>query len=91
MKLAAICAALSVLRECAGTKRRPPTPVLGFSTWNTFGCAINESLVVEIAEAMVKNGLRDAGYSFINLDDWSVPVMIEHFCVRCLQVQHVPL
>jgi len=36
-------------------------------------CGLNESLFVETAEAMVKNGLLAAGYNRINLDDcWSL-------------------
>ena len=36
-------------------------------------CGLNESLFIETAEAMVKNGLLAAGYNRINLDDcWSL-------------------
>jgi alpha-galactosidase len=35
-------------------------------------CGLNESVFVETAQAMVKNGLLAAGYNRINLDDcWS--------------------
>lgn len=45
------------------------TPPLGWSSWNNFGEDINEQLVVETIDAMVTNGMRDAGYVFVNLDD----------------------
>lgn len=49
------------------------TPPMGFNTWNTFASNINEVLIMETAEAMVKNGMRDAGYTYIVLDDcWSL-------------------
>ena len=45
------------------------TPPLGWSSWNNFGEDISEQLVVETMEAMIANGMRDAGYVFVNLDD----------------------
>ncbi len=45
------------------------TPPMGFNTWNTFASNINEVLIMETADAMVKNGMRDAGYTYIVLDD----------------------
>jgi len=45
------------------------TPPLGWSSWNNFGEDINEQLLVETIDAMVANGMRDAGYVFVNLDD----------------------
>ncbi|HEY0946563.1 MAG TPA: glycoside hydrolase family 27 protein [Opitutaceae bacterium] len=48
------------------------TPPMGWNTWNTFASDINEALVQETAEAMIKNGMRDAGYVYLVLDDtWS--------------------
>jgi len=44
------------------------TPALGWSTWNYFETKINQTLVQEMADAMVSTGLRDAGYSYLNLD-----------------------
>lgn len=45
------------------------TPPMGWSSWNTFRHTIDESLIKEIADAMKKTGLLDAGYQYINLDD----------------------
>lgn len=47
----------------------PKTPLMGWSSWNTFGAEISEGVIVETARAMVTNGLRDAGYVYVNLDD----------------------
>lgn len=44
------------------------TPALGYSTWNRWLSGINESLVLELADALVSTGLRSAGYEFLNLD-----------------------
>lgn len=45
------------------------TPQMGFSTWNKFQGNINEDIVKGVADAMVSSGLRDAGYTYINIDD----------------------
>jgi len=45
------------------------TPPMGWSSWNTFRHTIDENLIKEIADAMKKSGLLDAGYKYINLDD----------------------
>jgi len=48
------------------------TPPMGWNTWNTFASNINEALIKETADIMVRNGMRDAGYVYIVLDDtWS--------------------
>lgn len=49
------------------------TPSMGWNSWNKFGCNINEHLIKEIADAMVKNGMKDAGYEYIVIDDcWQI-------------------
>jgi alpha-galactosidase len=45
------------------------TPPMGFSTWNKFRCGISESLTRGVADALVSSGMRDAGYTHLNLDD----------------------
>jgi alpha-galactosidase len=45
------------------------TPPMGWSSWNKFGCEINETIVKEIADAMVTSGMKDAGYEYVNIDD----------------------
>lgn len=44
-------------------------PLMGWSSWNTYGLEISEQLIKEQADAMVSTGLKDAGYQFINIDD----------------------
>ena len=45
------------------------TPQMGWSSWNKFQGNINEDIIKEIADAMVSSGLRDVGYTYINIDD----------------------
>jgi alpha-galactosidase len=49
------------------------TPPMGFNTWNKFGCNVSDELVRGMADAMVKSGMKDAGYQYIVIDDcWQV-------------------
>jgi len=45
------------------------TPPMGWNSWNKFGQEIDDKTVREIADALVKTGLRDAGYRYVNIDD----------------------
>lgn len=45
------------------------TPPMGWSSWNSFRTEISEKKILQIADAMKKSGLLDAGYNYVNLDD----------------------
>jgi alpha-galactosidase len=45
------------------------TPPMGWNSWNNFACNVSETLIGEIADAMVSSGMRDAGYVYLNIDD----------------------
>lgn len=45
------------------------TPPMGWNTWNKFGCNVSDELVRGMADAMVKSGMKDAGYQYIVIDD----------------------
>lgn len=49
--------------------RLAPTPPMGWMTWNLFKEDISDKLIREIADAMVAKGYRDAGYTYIFIDD----------------------
>ena len=44
-------------------------PLMGWSSWNTYGFQINDSVIQAQADAMVKLGFKDCGYNHINIDD----------------------
>jgi alpha-galactosidase len=47
-------------------------PALGWNSWNEYGCDMNESVFLRVAELFDELGLKDAGYQYINIDDcWS--------------------
>jgi alpha-galactosidase len=46
------------------------TPPMGWNSWNKYACkGLNEKVVRETADAMVSNGMKDAGYQFVIIDD----------------------
>jgi len=58
------------------------TPPMGWNSWNQFGCAVDERLVRETADAMVATGMRDAGYLYVNIDDCWQGTRDEHGFLR---------
>ncbi|GAA4837537.1 NPCBM/NEW2 domain-containing protein [Kitasatospora terrestris] len=52
------------------------TPQMGFNNWNSTGCRpeFNEAMVKGTADLFVAQGLKDAGYTYVNIDDcWALP------------------
>lgn len=51
------------------TSHLAKTPPMGFITWNLFEGNISEEIVKSLADAMAANGMKEAGYEYIILDD----------------------
>jgi alpha-galactosidase len=67
----AICPAVAQLS--AVSQGLALTPPMGWNTWNKFGCNVSDQLVRGMADAMVKSGMKDAGYQYVVIDDcWQV-------------------
>lgn len=48
-------------------------PPMGWNSWNTFADKIDEKLIRDTADAIVKLGLKDLGYEYVIIDDiWSL-------------------
>ncbi|MEO0293245.1 MAG: glycoside hydrolase family 27 protein [candidate division WOR-3 bacterium] len=45
------------------------TPPMGWNSWNSFQTNVNEEVIKEIVDAMIRTGMRDAGYEYIIIDD----------------------
>ncbi len=45
------------------------TPPMGWNSWNHFATKVTDADVRAAADAMVANGMRDAGYIYVNIDD----------------------
>ena len=61
-----LCALLLALPLCAVADN---PPLMGWSSWNTYGFQINDSVIQAQADAMVKLGFKECGYNHINIDD----------------------
>jgi len=49
------------------------TPPLGWNSWNCFASAVDDRKVRSAADAMVKSGLINHGWTYINIDDcWEI-------------------
>ena len=49
------------------------TPPMGWNSWNKFACNVSEDLIKSVADSVASNGMKDAGYQYIVIDDcWQV-------------------
>ncbi len=64
-----LCGILSASAQGNTTERLAPTPPMGWMTWNLYGVHINEQLIRDVADAMVREGFKDAGYQYVYIDD----------------------
>jgi len=45
------------------------TPAMGWNSWNKFAGRVTDVDVRAMADAMASNGMREAGYVYVNIDD----------------------
>ncbi len=45
------------------------TPPMGWNSWNKFAGRVDDATVRSIADAMASNGMKEAGYVYVNIDD----------------------
>ncbi|MBV8500268.1 MAG: glycoside hydrolase family 27 protein [Paucibacter sp.] len=67
-----LCAAglgLALCAHAAPAAKVAATPPMGWNSWNHFAEKIDDATVRAQADAMVASGMRDAGYTYINIDD----------------------
>ena len=46
-----------------------PTPPMGWNSWNHFACKVTAADVRGAANAIASNGMKEAGYIYVNVDD----------------------
>jgi hypothetical protein len=46
------------------------TPPMGWNAWNHFMVNVSEDIIKEAADALVSSGMKDAGYQYVNIDDF---------------------
>lgn len=67
--LALLFVGLISITANAQNKPITTTPPMGWMSWFPFIDKIDEKVIMETADALVKSGLRDAGYKLLQLDD----------------------
>jgi len=68
-----IVATLSAQQPSSPSTGLALTPPMGWNSWNKFGCNVSEDMIKSMADALVKSGMKDAGYQYVNIDDcWQV-------------------
>ncbi|HEV7993571.1 MAG TPA: glycoside hydrolase family 27 protein [Gemmatimonadaceae bacterium] len=45
------------------------TPAMGWNSWNKFAGRVDDASVRAMADAMASNGMKEAGYVYVNIDD----------------------
>jgi alpha-galactosidase len=66
--VAALCLVPAPFLQAQGSELAA-TPPMGWNSWNHFRDKVDDATIRAQAEAMVSTGMRDAGYTYINIDD----------------------
>jgi alpha-galactosidase len=45
------------------------TPPMGWNSWNSYGSGVTADLIEKVADIIVDSGMKDAGYTYVNIDD----------------------
>lgn len=61
-----VCSASAALAQAPALASTPP---MGWNSWNLFACKVTDAVVRAAADAVVTNGMKAAGYTYINIDD----------------------
>src|ERR1700674_4676314 len=68
-----VTTSLSAQENKATSSALAPTPPMGWNSWNKFACNVSEDMIKGMADALVRSGMKDAGYQYVNIDDcWQV-------------------
>jgi alpha-galactosidase len=71
--LVALLTIPSVARGQVERNALAQTPPMGWNSWNKFACNVSEDLIKTVADAIAANGMKDAGYQYVVIDDcWQV-------------------
>ena len=53
----------------AQTSKLAATPPMGWNSWNWFAEKVTDKDIRQAADLLVSSGMRDAGYTYVNIDD----------------------
>jgi len=60
---------VATVRVAAADPTVAATPPMGWNSWNHFSCKVTADDVRSAADAIAGNGMKDAGYIYVNIDD----------------------
>jgi hypothetical protein len=64
-----LCGCGNLWAQSAAKQIAVPLPPMGWSSWNSFSNTIDSQITLDQAKAMVANGMKKAGYQYINIDE----------------------
>src|SRR3984957_18592478 len=59
----------TVLRVNAADSTPAATPPMGWNSWNHFACKVTADDVRSAADAIARNGMKEAGYVYVKIGD----------------------
>jgi alpha-galactosidase len=60
---------LCILVAATASAQLAEHPPMGWNSWNHYQADISDALIRRVADQIVQNGMKDAGYIYINIDD----------------------
>lgn len=69
MKMLIVIGILVVALCDAAALDTAATPPMGWNSWNHFACKVTADDVRAAADAIASNGMKQAGYTYVNIDD----------------------
>jgi alpha-galactosidase len=65
-----LCATLLLaLATLSQAQNLATTPPMGWNSWNHFACKVTAADIRSAADAIASNGMKQAGYIYVNIDD----------------------
>ena len=64
-----LASAAAVMAQARQKPASIPLPPMGWSSWNSFSNTVDARIVMEQARAMAADGMKKAGYTYINVDE----------------------
>lgn len=56
----------SVKKKTTNELLQGKLPALGWSSWNAYGCEVNDEKIKTAASELIDFGLKDVGYNYVN-------------------------
>ncbi len=69
LKLRCIALLFAITPALRAQAPAAPTPPMGWNSWNHFAAKVDDRTIRATADIMVSSGMRDAGYTYVNIDD----------------------